>query len=888
MVSNRFAIALWFVLSLSILSPFSTATAAGTGSSAVSSGQTPASPAVPPVSNVPTPPSATGASTVSPLQEIQRLVNANELDQALGECQKFLALNPPEADTQVIPFFKYALKQRLYLWQKHLATGIEQEKDCVQMEENLDVLFKMLCSEEIATLSGPEWSRDDLAGSLGELLDLSASNLIKRIKYMRRNPLTSSKTKASDLQFMAINLAEHHKYHTQQGFTRRPQVAFALVQAKAYLGTAANEITAALITLKEDGAQNLAFLADVDDFEKQWKNGELPSIEEGATGKSLVNSMKGLFSLSSLGSYLDDAIRWFKSNDDLLVPLLWLIGIFWGIPLVLMRIHVFRGASSSVYYANQVKYWGLLAYLQFWMAQWGYQRSAQKPTSTWGGLVDAPGIRTSLPDPEATLPLPGLKSAPPQLPFWKRWFRFGRVEAPRSTQFCSICRRPTDILENYLSTLRFDACPHCGVAIEPIFNFEDYLNSLVHQLVQLNLIPAAKRAKSQKNGNHAELQLIGRFLDSLFAMAGQRNASDIHFERNDTEASIQMRVDGMLTPPLVIPPIAAPAILSSIKVMASLDITNHTTPQDGRLQRKISGIEYDIRINCAPTQQGELLFIRLLDKRRILVPPVEIGFEGDNLHYFEQAIRKPHGLILVTGPTGSGKTTTLYVALNQINNGQRNIVTIEDPVEYQVPGLKQMQVNVERDFTFATGLRSIVRQDPDVVLVGEIRDPETAKMATEAAGTGHLVFTTLHTLDTASAVSRLAELGVAPKRYTSVLELILAQRLIRLICRKCKKDDNPTDALLYQLGILKYRDQIQFKTGEGCHFCRSTGYHGRRAIFEIMKMNDPMRALLEAETQTLAIRKRAHQAGMRFLREEALRQVQQGVTSLEEAARVVS
>jgi type II secretory ATPase GspE/PulE/Tfp pilus assembly ATPase PilB-like protein len=707
---------------------------------------------------------------------------------------------------------------------------------------------------------------------------------------MRRNPLVSAKTKNSELQKLTFSLTERHKYLTQQGFPRRPKVGLARVQAMAYLGVPESEITAARITLKEDGAQNLPFLADVDDFEKQWKEGELPSLQDRATGRSLVDSAVGFFSMTRIGAHWERGMRWLKSNDDLLIPLLWFIGIFWGVPMVLMRFHIWRGAPSSVYYSTQVKYWGLIAYLKFLLFQNSSRRPARRGVSTWGGSVDAPGERTALPtDPEATQPLNGIKSIPPaKQPFWRRWFRFRRLDGPRSTQFCSICRRPTDVLDDYLRTLRFDACPHCGVAIEPIFNFEDYLNSLIHQLVQLNLVSPAKRAKAKKDGNHAELQLVGRILDSLFSMAAQRNASDIHIERNETEASIQMRVDGMLTQPIIIPPVAAPAILSSIKVLADLDITNHTTPQDGRLQRKISAIDYDIRINCAPTQQGELLFIRLLDKRRILVPPVEIGFEGDNLRYFEQVIRKPHGLILVTGPTGSGKTTTLYVALNQINNGQRNIVTIEDPVEYQVPGLKQMQVNPDRDFTFATGLRSIVRQDPDVVLVGEIRDPETAKMATEAAGTGHLVFTTLHTLDTASAVSRLAELGVAPKRYTSVLELILAQRLIRLICRKCKRDDNPPDALLYQLGILKYRDQFQFKAGEGCHFCRSTGYPGRRAIFEAMKMDDTMRALLETETQTQMIRKRAHQAGMRFLREEALRQVHLGITSLEEAARVVS
>lgn len=446
---------------------------------------------------------------------------------------------------------------------------------------------------------------------------------------------------------------------------------------------------------------------------------------------------------------------------------------------------------------------------------------------------------------------------------------------------CVFCKKPLDRIADY-GSLRFDECPHCHGSIEPLFEPENYLNYLVDQLEA----SAKKRKKGKRPAELADSQAMTTLLQALFDVAMRRRATDIHVERDEHGAHARFRIDGMLTDAVRIPVVAANAFLSAIKVQANLDITNHTTPQDGRYQTRADGVDIDIRISCSPSSQGEILFMRLLDKRRVLIKPSALGFEGENLGHFEDAIHKPHGLILVTGPTGSGKSTTLYVAMAQINTGERNILTIEDPVEYQMEGLKQMQVNPDKNFTFATGLRSILRQDPDVIMVGEIRDEETANMAVDAAITGHLVFSTLHTMDTISAISRLSDLGIQPKRYSSALELIIAQRLVRLICPQCKQAHQPDDRQLEILGIQRYKSSIKFMAGAGCNHCNYTGYYGRKAILEVFRPDDDIRARIEANASVQSLREMGRTKGMKTLREEGIRRIIAGQTTVEEIIRI--
>jgi general secretion pathway protein E len=445
---------------------------------------------------------------------------------------------------------------------------------------------------------------------------------------------------------------------------------------------------------------------------------------------------------------------------------------------------------------------------------------------------------------------------------------------------CPFCKKPVDLIDDY-QTLKFDECPHCHGSIDPLFEPENYLQILIDHLVE-----ATKKRRKKQLSDMAGSQAMAALLRAMYQIAVHRRATDIHIERDENGGEVRFRIDGMLADAMKLPAPVALAFLSSIKVQANLDITNHTTPQDGRYQMEVEGTELDIRISCSPSSQGEILFMRLLDKQRVLIKPAVLGFEGKNLEYFEEAIRKPHGLILVTGPTGSGKSTTLYVALHQINTGERNILTIEDPVEYQMEGLKQMQVNPDRNFSFATGLRSILRQDPDVIMVGEIRDSETANMAIDAAVTGHLVFSTLHTMDTASTISRLADLGVAPKRYASALEIIIAQRLVRLICPHCKQPHVPDDAQLERLDILKWKNSIKFMAGTGCQTCNFTGYYGRRAILEILKPDEDLRELMERDTSPQAIREAAQRSKkMRLLRQDGVLRIVAGQTTVEEVLR---
>ncbi|NQU43496.1 type II/IV secretion system protein [bacterium] len=540
-----------------------------------------------------------------------------------------------------------------------------------------------------------------------------------------------------------------------------------------------------------------------------------------------------------------------------IVALILFVG--WEVPI--FAIHQQAKADDKLAWLHQtrVEKWGLVGYLGYWRIRWRHRKGEES-----SAFFESESLKPKNPGRRKTGSLLSRKKS--------------------SEAACPSCSNALDNLGDYEADLRFNRCPHCGTEIEPRFSFSVYIGEVERELSEA--AGKGKRKRRRSSDDLAESQVMSRLLRGMYHMACHYRATDIHIERTEHGASVQFRVDGMLGDAFEVPRSLAAPFLSSIKVQAALDITNHTTPQDGRYQMKIGATNYDVRINCAPTtSSGEILFMRLLDKRNVELKPADLGFQGKNLEYFEEAIRRPHGLILVTGPTGSGKSTTLYVALNQINTGERNIVTIEDPVEYQIPGLKQMQVMPEKKFTFATGLRSMLRQDPDVIMVGEIRDQETANMAVDAASTGHLVFTTLHTMDTTGAISRLNDLGVPSKRYSSALELIAAQRLVRVVCADCKQPYQPSEEELTRLGVTRIKKTIQFVRGQGCPTCNYTGYYGRRVILEMLRPAEEMRSLLEHETRPQVLKDYARRNGMRTLREEGILAAVAGKTTIEEIIR---
>ncbi|MFC1892118.1 GspE/PulE family protein, partial [Thermodesulfobacteriota bacterium] len=325
---------------------------------------------------------------------------------------------------------------------------------------------------------------------------------------------------------------------------------------------------------------------------------------------------------------------------------------------------------------------------------------------------------------------------------------------------------------------------------------------------------------------------IIRLVNLMLSQAVKDRASDIHIESTQTRLKIRYRVDGILYDMLSPPKHIQSALTSRIKVMAEMDISEKRLPQDGRIEIRIGNKNIDIRVSTIPTAFGERVVLRLLDKTRVLLKVADLGMPANRLKIFDRLIRSAHGIVLVTGPTGSGKTTTLYAALSTINNTDKNIITIEDPIEYQIDGIGQIQINPKIDLTFATGLRSIVRQDPDVILVGEIRDMETAEIAIQSALTGHLVFSTLHTNDSASAVTRLIDMGIEPFLVTSSVIAILAQRLIRVICDKCREGYTPDDESLQNIGLTsEMLGGKKIFRGRGCPECLNTGYKGRTGIF---------------------------------------------------------
>ncbi|MBU5677594.1 Flp pilus assembly complex ATPase component TadA [Alkaliphilus sp. MSJ-5] len=374
-----------------------------------------------------------------------------------------------------------------------------------------------------------------------------------------------------------------------------------------------------------------------------------------------------------------------------------------------------------------------------------------------------------------------------------------------------------------------------------------------------------------------------RLVNSFIKQAVRLNASDIHLEPYEKTLRLRFRIDGDLQEIMSIAKSAHQAIISRIKILGRMDIAEKRIPQDGRVEMVIDSGDIDMRISILPTVYGEKAVIRLLDRSSVVISKDQLGFTQDNLKIFDEIIKSPHGIILVTGPTGSGKTTTLYAALKELNNVVRNIITIEDPVEYRLEGVNQVQVSNKAGLTFASGLKAILRQDPDIVMVGEIRDGETAHIAVRAAITGHLVLSTMHTNDTASTVTRFTDMGIESYLVSSSVIGVVAQRLIKKICPYCKESYYSTSV---DKKILDIEENVLLHRGKGCNICNYTGYKGRQAVQEIMRIDETIRALIDERASIDKIRKKALENGMTSLKENCKQLIFQGVTTVEELARI--
>jgi len=379
-----------------------------------------------------------------------------------------------------------------------------------------------------------------------------------------------------------------------------------------------------------------------------------------------------------------------------------------------------------------------------------------------------------------------------------------------------------------------------------------------------------------------------RLVNDMLFRALQLRASDIHVHPYENKLQIRYRVDGILYDVLSLNRNVLPLIISRIKVMAGMDIAERRLPQDGRCSVRLGQREIDLRISTVPTSYGERSVLRILDKSTGLFALNELGLWEDDLQKFDSLLNRSHGVIFVTGPTGSGKTTTLYACLNRINSSEKNVITIEDPIEYQLEGISQIQVAMKKGMTFATALRHVLRQDPDVIMVGEVRDIETARMAIQSSLTGHLVFSTLHTNDSAGAVSRLLDLGVEPYLASSSLIAIIAQRLVRKVCEDCRKHSEPTAHELKELGLgeIEANNGTKFFVGAGCEKCFQTGYRGRTGIYELLPVNGEVQDLIYKKKTAGTIKKLALDAGMKTLRMDGARKVLAGITTVSEVLRV--
>jgi general secretion pathway protein E len=379
-----------------------------------------------------------------------------------------------------------------------------------------------------------------------------------------------------------------------------------------------------------------------------------------------------------------------------------------------------------------------------------------------------------------------------------------------------------------------------------------------------------------------------RLVSLIITNALETRASDIHIEPFENRLIVRYRIDGVLHEIESPPRRLSSAVISRVKIMANLDIAERRLPQDGRIRLRVQGKEIDLRVSTVPTMHGESVVMRILDKGGVALDFKRLGFEEDTLEKFLEVLLEPHGILLVTGPTGSGKTTTLYTALDRLNKPDVKILTVEDPVEYQMPGINQIQVKPQIDLTFANALRSIVRQDPDVIMIGEIRDLETAQIAVQSALTGHLVLSTVHTNDAPATVNRLLDMGVEDYLLTSTVIGILAQRLVRTLCPSCKEPYTALPELVEELGLRKFAKDgdITLYHARGCKECAQTGYMGRISILEMMPMTDPMRSLVMRHATATDLRAAAIKEGMVTMYEDGMRKALQGITTFEEVLRV--
>ncbi|MEI6737146.1 MAG: type II secretion system ATPase GspE, partial [Pseudomonadota bacterium] len=379
-----------------------------------------------------------------------------------------------------------------------------------------------------------------------------------------------------------------------------------------------------------------------------------------------------------------------------------------------------------------------------------------------------------------------------------------------------------------------------------------------------------------------------RLVNLIINHALERRASDIHIEPFENQLIVRYRIDGVLHETESPPRRLSAAVISRIKIMANLDIAERRLPQDGRIKLRVQGKEIDLRVSTVPTMHGESVVMRILDKGGVTLNFAALGFDDENLKVFLDILSQPHGILLVTGPTGSGKTTTLYTALDRLNQPDIKILTVEDPVEYQMPGINQIQVKPQIELTFANALRSIVRQDPDVIMIGEIRDLETAQIAVQSALTGHLVLSTVHTNDAASTINRLLDMGVDDYLLTSTVVGIQAQRLIRRLCNHCKTPYHPVEGVVEQMGLRRYTKdaQVTLHHAKGCEHCGHTGYFGRECIMEVLPMTDALRSLVMKHANASELRTVAVEGGMETMYENGLKKAVSGVTTLEEILRV--
>ncbi len=379
-----------------------------------------------------------------------------------------------------------------------------------------------------------------------------------------------------------------------------------------------------------------------------------------------------------------------------------------------------------------------------------------------------------------------------------------------------------------------------------------------------------------------------RLVNLIINHALERRASDIHIEPFENRLIVRYRIDGVLHETESPPRRLSAAVISRIKIMANLDIAERRLPQDGRIKLRVQGKEIDLRVSTVPTMHGESVVMRILDKGGVALDFAALGFDDSNLKVFLDLLSQPHGVLLVTGPTGSGKTTTLYTALDRLNQPDVKILTVEDPVEYQMPGINQIQVKPQIDLTFANALRSIVRQDPDVIMIGEIRDLETAQIAVQSALTGHLVMSTVHTNDAASTINRLLDMGVDDYLLTSTVIGIQAQRLVRRLCSHCKTPYFPVDEVVEQMGLKRFSKaaRVQLYHAKGCEHCGHTGYYGRECIMEVLPITDNLRSVVMRHGTASEMRQAAVSEGMETMYENGLKKAVHGVTTIEEVLRV--